>query len=179
MNTNNVHTSLFKGEPLNHSTQQQLKEFQKSNADCGLQGVCQVTMFWWMHSNCTADQYICFRYTGRKIPLLLVSKISTCFCACPCRFVSDLLRKPHCWLGSQGELIVYPCSGVSPSTIFSYETARPIKAKLYMKHLQEGGTNVYINNAGHVTKMAAMPIYGKNLQKSSSELVDRFQRNLA
>ena len=29
-----------------------------------------------------------------------------------------------------------------------------------MKHLWEGGTNVYKNNPGHMTKMAAMPIYG-------------------
>ena len=27
---------------------------------------------------------------------------------------------------------------------------------------------MYINNSGHMTKMAAMPIYGKNLQISSS-----------
>ena len=27
----------------------------------------------------------------------------------------------------------------------------------------EGGTKVYINGPGHMTKMAAMPIYGKNL----------------
>ena len=37
-----------------------------------------------------------------------------------------------------------------------------------MKHLKEGGTNVYINNPGHMTKMAAMPICGKNLKKPSS-----------
>ena len=80
--------------------------------------------------------------------------------------------------GSQGELIVYPCSVVRPSVvrpsvvrrppfskIFSSETAWPIKAKFYMKHLWEGGTNVYINNPGHMTKMAAMPIYGKNPSK--------------
>ena len=29
----------------------------------------------------------------------------------------------------------------------------------------EGGINVFINNPGHMTKMAAMPIYGKNLLK--------------
>ena len=34
-----------------------------------------------------------------------------------------------------------------------------------MKHLWEGGTNVYINNPGHMTKVAAMPIYGKNPSK--------------
>ena len=49
--------------------------------------------------------------------------------------------------------------------IFSSETAWPIKAKFYLKHLWEGGTNVYINNPGHMTKMAAMPIYGKNPSK--------------
>ena len=32
----------------------------------------------------------------------------------------------------------------------------------------EGGTKVYINGPGHMTKMAAMPICGKNLKKSSS-----------
>ena len=30
----------------------------------------------------------------------------------------------------------------------------------------EGGTKVYINRSGHMTKMAAMPIYGKNLKKN-------------
>ena len=81
-------------------------------------------------------------------------------------------------LGSQGELIVYPCSGVRCRrcrgrgrcrccqqclNIFSSETAWPIKAKLYVEPPWEGGTKVYINGPGHMTKMAAMPIYGKNL----------------
>ena len=44
----------------------------------------------------------------------------------------------------------------------------------------EWGINVYINNLGHMTKMAAMPIYGKNHQKSSSlKPIDSFQGNLA
>ena len=30
-------------------------------------------------------------------------------------------------------------------------------------------TNVYINDPGHMTKMAAMPIYGKNPSKIFSE----------
>ena len=36
-----------------------------------------------------------------------------------------------------------------------------------MKHLYNGGINVhvYINNQGHMTKMAAMPIYGKKPSK--------------
>ena len=72
-------------------------------------------------------------------------------------------------LGSQGELIVYPYSGVRCRrrqqclNIFSSETALPIKAKFYMETPWEGGTKIYINGPGHMTKMASMPIYGKNL----------------
>ena len=88
-----------------------------------------------------------------------------------------------------GELIVYPCSGVRRrrrrcgrppfSNDFSSETAWPIKAKFYVEPPWEGGTKVCINGPGHMTKMAAMPIYGKNLEKSSSpEPVGRFPRNL-
>ena len=77
--------------------------------------------------------------------------------------------------GSQGELIVYPYSGVRCRrrrrlrcrqqclNICSSETALPIKAKFYVEPLWEGGTKVYINGPGHMTKMAAMPIYSKNL----------------
>ena len=62
-------------------------------------------------------------------------------------------------------------SSVRPSTfsnIFSSETAWPIKAKFYVEPPWEGGTKVYINGPGHMTKMAAMPIMVKTLQKSSS-----------
>ena len=54
------------------------------------------------------------------------------------------------------------------SNVFSSETAWPIKAKFYVEPHWKGGTKVYINGPGHMTKMAAMPIYGKNLKKSSS-----------
>ena len=54
-----------------------------------------------------------------------------------------------------------------------------LKPKFYVKHLLDGRTNVYINNPGLMTKIAAIPIYGKNLQKISPETVDKFQRNLA
>ena len=50
------------------------------------------------------------------------------------------------------------------SNIFSSETALQIKAKFYVELLWEGGTKVCINGPGHMTKMAAMPIYGKNLK---------------
>ena len=79
--------------------------------------------------------------------------------------------------GSQGELIVYPYSGECCRchrrcrrrrrqqclNIFSSETALPIKAKFYVEPPWEGGTKVYINGPGHMTKMATMPIYVKNL----------------
>ena len=54
---------------------------------------------------------------------------------------------------SQGELIVYPCSGVCPSTIFKYllATAWPIKAKLYVDTPSEDGKKVYINGPRHIT----------------------------
>ena len=74
-------------------------------------------------------------------------------------------------LASQGELIVYPSSRRPSvirrppfSKIFSSKTACPIKAKFYVEPPWEGGTKVYINGPGHMTKMAAMPIYGKNLK---------------
>ena len=80
-------------------------------------------------------------------------------------------------LGSQGELIVYPYCGVRCCrrrrcrrrrcqqclNIFSSETTLPIKAKLYVEPPWEGGTKVCIKGPGHMTKMAAMPIYGENL----------------
>ena len=59
----------------------------------------------------------------------------------------------------------YTCILQKYSKIFFSETAWPIKAKFYMKHLWEGGTNLFINNSGHMTKMAVMPIYGKNPSK--------------
>ena len=85
--------------------------------------------------------------------------------------VSALFSSPEP-SGSQGELIVYPYSGIRCRrrrrcqqcwNIFSSETALPIKAKFYVEPPWEGGTKVYINGPGHMTKMAAMPIYGKNL----------------
>ena len=76
--------------------------------------------------------------------------------------------------GSHGELIVHPYSGVrcrcrrcrrrrrQQCLNISSETALPIKAKFYVEPPWEGETKVYINGPGHMTKMSAMPIYGKN-----------------
>ena len=78
-----------------------------------------------------------------------------------------------------GELIVYQWSGVRRrpsahvvvrcrrpqcSNIFS-ETAWPIKAKFYLEPPWVGGTKLCSRHLGHMTKMAATPIYGKNPSK--------------
>ena len=126
-------------------------------------------MYYPCSENKGADQLLGYR----EADLRLCFRIGETPVVSRCGFISS--PEPS---GSQGELIVYPCSVVRPSVrrpssvrrppfskIFSSETAWPIKAKFYMKHLWEGGTNVYINNPGHMTKMAAMPIYGKNPSK--------------
>ena len=52
--------------------------------------------------------------------------------------------------------------------IFSSETTGPIKVKIHIELLWDGGTKVCSNIPGHMTKMAAMSIYGKKLKNSSS-----------
>ena len=42
-------------------------------------------------------------------------------------------------------------------------TLNAIKAKFYVEPPWEEGTKVYIKGTGPMTKMAATPIYGKNL----------------
>ena len=42
-----------------------------------------------------------------------------------------------------------------------------MKTRLVCVPPWEGGTKVCINGPGHMTKMAAMPIYGKNRQEAS------------
>ena len=78
-----------------------------------------------------------------------------------------------------GELIGYPWSGVRPSSVvvrrrrpsltisnsFFSETTGPIKAKFYVEPPWVGGTIFCSRHLGHMTKMAATPIYGKNPSK--------------
>ena len=70
---------------------------------------------------------------------------------------------------AHGDLIVYPWSGVRPSStisnIFFSETAWQLKAKFYVEPYWVGGTKVCSLHFGHMTKMATMPIYGKNPSK--------------
>ena len=50
------------------------------------------------------------------------------------------------------------------SNIFS-ETAGPMKAKFYVEPPWEGEMKTCLRLLGHMTKMAATPIYGKNPSK--------------
>ena len=54
------------------------------------------------------------------------------------------------------------------SNFFFLETAWPIETKFYVKPPWDGRMKVYIPGPSHMTKMTVMPIYGKNLKKSSS-----------
>ena len=53
-----------------------------------------------------------------------------------------------------------------PLSLNISETTGPIKVKFHMELLWDGGTKVCSNGPGHMTKMAAMAMYGKNLKKT-------------
>ena len=73
--------------------------------------------------------------------------------------------------------MVWRPSSFTISNIFS-ETAWLIKAKFYVEPPWVGGTKVCSPHPGHMTKMAAMSIYGKKTLKKSPEPADQFPRNL-
>ena len=106
---------------------------------------------------------------------------------------AGLWHKNHIYLFSSpepkapGELIGWEGSVVRlsvrrPSTIsndFSSETAGPIATEFHIQPPVPLGKKSCSNGLGHMTNMAAMPIYGKNLKKSSSpEPLDRCPWNL-
>ena len=53
-------------------------------------------------------------------------------------------------------------------SIFSSETTGPIEVKFHVEPPWDGGTKVCSIGPAHMTKMVVMPIYDKNLKKSSS-----------
>ena len=58
--------------------------------------------------------------------------------------------------------------------LFFSKTVGRFGTKIHMKAWGRKGMKIYINELGHMTNMAVMPIYGKNLKKSSSpEPIDR------
>ena len=70
----------------------------------------------------------------------------------------------------QGHLLTL-VQGHSDSTFsnfFSLETPRPVEAKFHVDHPWDGGTKNYSKEPGHMTKMATMPLYGKNIKTSLS-----------
>ena len=52
--------------------------------------------------------------------------------------------------------------------LFFSKTVRRFGTKVHMKAWGRMGMKIYTNKLGHMTNMAAMPIYGKNLKNSSS-----------
>ena len=72
------------------------------------------------------------------------------------RLTGELIGYPWIRRPSSSVCVVRPFTF---SNIFSSETAWQIKAKFYVEPPWEGGTKVYINGPGHMTKNAAMPIY--------------------
>ena len=54
------------------------------------------------------------------------------------------------------------------SNFFSLETAGPIESKFHVEPPWDERMKGCSNSSGDMTNMAAMPIYGKNLKKSSS-----------
>ena len=102
----------------------------------------------------------------------LVSRPSTSFERSIRILPSSIISSPEP-LGLQGELLVYPSSRRPSvvrrsqcSKIFFAETAGQIKAKFYMEPPWVGGTIFCSRHLGHMTKMAATPIYGKNPSKN-------------
>ena len=89
------------------------------------------------------------------------------------RLTGELIGYPWIRRPSSSSVVVRP-SVVRPftfSNIFSSETTWPIKAKFYVEPPWEGGTKFCINGPGHMTKMAAMPIYGIFFSRTGSTMI--------
>ena len=56
-------------------------------------------------------------------------------------------------------------SDSSFSNVFFFKTAKQIEAKFHTDPPRDGKTKVCSNSQGRITKMATMPIYGKNIKK--------------
>ena len=81
-------------------------------------------------------------------------------------FLAHLSRRLIWWAYRIGRPLSYVVVRRPHSlNIFSSKTTGPIKVKFHMELLWDGWMKVCSNGLGHMTKMAAMPIYGKNLKK--------------
>ena len=59
---------------------------------------------------------------------------------------------------------LYTCIWPAFSNIFFSETAWPINVKFHVEPPSIGGTKVYINGPGHMTKMTTVLIYSKTFK---------------
>ena len=78
------------------------------------------------------------------------------------RLIGELIG--YSWCGIRPSIVVISRCRPQCSKIFS-KTAWPIKAKFYVEPPWVGGTKVCLQHLGHMTKMAATLIYGKNPSK--------------
>ena len=118
------------------------------------------------------DSWVSCPWMWEKMPLNL--KCEKC-CDHFCAFISSPEPTAHRWayriLMVQRTSVVRPSSvrpsrpSLTISNFFFSETAWPIKAKFYVEPPWVGGTIFCSRHLGHMTKMAAMPIYGKNPSK--------------
>ena len=84
-------------------------------------------------------------------------------------FLSSREPKAHWWASRIGRPQSSICLSSTLFNIFSSENTGPIEAKVHMESPLDWGMKVCSNGPGHMTKMAAMPIYGENIKKSSPE----------
>ena len=135
-----------------------LSGVNNSSADTKFRIAFQVLLFRLSEMPCLVRRAaVCSKMTGNRQLLI--------------HFLAHLSRRLI------GELIVYPWSGVRRrrpsyvvrrpqcSDIFFSETTWPIEAKFYVEPPWVGGTIFCLRHLGHMTKMAATPIYGKNPSK--------------
>ena len=101
----------------------------------------------------------------------------TLFCGI---FSSPEPKAPGELIGWEGSVVRHP-SSVRPSVRPQFQTTSPLKllgrliaTKFHIQLSGPLGKKSCSNGLGHMTNMAAMPIYDKNLKKSSSpEPLDR------
>ena len=83
---------------------------------------------------------------------------------------------------SKVNVILWPWSKVTQISTFKLvflKNSRAIWTKVHMKAWGGIGMKIYTNELGHMANMATMPIYGKNLKKSSSPVpIDRWPWNI-
>ena len=77
------------------------------------------------------------------------------------RLIGELTVYPYGWSGVRRPSICHP----QCSNMFFSEAAWPIKAKFYVEPPWVGGTKFCSRHLGHMTEMAATPIYSKNPSK--------------